>query len=373
MDLYITFFSFRDHSLFVHNGFSFGVENTDESHFTFYSTTGSLLNLKSKIDKLKPKRIFCSLLFREQLESIRSLIDERWILGGPLVSRCFLEDLVPKSGETIFKGPIEHFFGKEISSKFSFYFKDLVLPFSNFMPVSYSVSLAFGCYWSKCNFCTYREIRDWTGGTVVERPSIDLILSSLPVFEGKHVVINTCVDCLTPKLLRSILSADKSLNFFSFLRPDKEIIDILEEEKDLTNQKFSVGLEAPSQNLVDKLNKGIRLENVKRLVKVVSERNGTVVLSTMESFPFITRDDILQAKEFVKNLEKIVDEKTGNVYIFSNGKMNLPESEVKKIDKPFFKESYSGWYHFSPQEESEDFILNKEFEEVMKKSKLFRG
>ena len=89
MDIYITFFARRsnDKHLNIANGFSFGREKKeDDVDLCFHH--GRKPSFIADYLKRYPSadRIFCSLSYSAHLDSIAPIVDDRWVLGGPLVA-----------------------------------------------------------------------------------------------------------------------------------------------------------------------------------------------------------------------------------------------------------------------------------------------
>ncbi len=99
-------------------------------------------------------RIFCSLCYRDHLTAIQPILNEKWILGGPLASWMTAKGM--KFPGKVFPGYFEEYLGKSgLSSKFDPYFVKLVKT-AQIPHLFFNCSIGKGCYWSKCKFCEYR-------------------------------------------------------------------------------------------------------------------------------------------------------------------------------------------------------------------------
>jgi hypothetical protein len=375
MNLYITFYSvytlFRS-CLDIGNGFSFGVEKEKDDVFLFFSSNTTTEKINDEIQKYNPDKIFCSLWYSRQLRLITSILNKKWVLGGPLTQRAFFPKIINSNGATIHTGLIETYFGKEMSGKFSPYFSEFIK--SNYVPegtpISYSVSIGFGCYWEKCRFCIRKDLVDrGLKEKIVYRPNTEAILDSLPEFENLQVVAHTSLDALPPDILEKVLSAKRTVIFRSFLRAEKKILEVIKKYDDLSNQRFSIGFEWFSQGIVDILNKGIKLTTALELVEEIVEKGGRVNVLMMENYPFHTKESV---KESINNLSKLskLRKKIESISIFSFGPTWWPAEERSNFDWKVLRSSLDGRFIFDISKDSEQYRYEQEVLEYIKKENI---
>lgn len=375
MNLYITFYSlytlFRP-CLDIGNGFSFGVEKEKDDEFLFLSSNTTTKKIYDEIQKYNPEKIFCSLWYSRQLRLIAPLLNEKWILGGPLTQRTFFPKIINPNGATVHTGLIEAYFGKEMSSKFSPYFEEFIN--SHYVepgtPISYSVSIGFGCYWNKCRFCIRKDLVDrGVGSGVIYRPNTESILDSLPEFKNLNVIVHTSLDALTPYILEKVLSAKKTVILRSFLRAEEKILEIVKKYDDLSNQRFSIGFEWFSQEIVDILNKGIKLTTALELVEAIVERGGRVNVLTMQNYPFHTKESV---KECIDNLSKLskLRKKFDSISIFDFGPTWWPPYERSNFDWKARDSAIDERFIFDIPKDSEQYRYEQEVLEYIKKENI---
>jgi hypothetical protein len=147
MNLYVTFFSKRKNNkhLVVANGFSFGRQKKAEDVDVFFNQGCSTKVIHDYIKKIPSvDRIFCSLSYRDHLISIRPIVNEKWILGGPLASWMTAKG-INFSGE-VFPGYLEQYLGKSgLSCEFDPYFAELVKA-AQIPHLFFNCNIGKGCY-----------------------------------------------------------------------------------------------------------------------------------------------------------------------------------------------------------------------------------
>jgi len=84
---------------------------------------------------------------------------------------------------------------------------------------------------------------------------------------------------------------------YGFLKPDH--IDLMAKAN---FRKLKVGLESANQETLDRLNKGIKVQNVIEDSKMISEAGMEVHLTIMVGYPWETRDDAKRTLDLAKKL-----------------------------------------------------------------------
>ncbi len=166
-----------------------------------------------------------------------------------------------------------------------------------------------------------------------------------------------------------IFSTKKTVNFYTYIRADKKIVDVIKKYDDLSNQSLSIGLEGFNQHTLDELKKGFKIENVLKLTDLITERKGRVFLNIMEDYPFLTEDDVLESFAIIDRIKEI-NNKNDLVVINSNGPIWWPKIEfVSKWGVPF-KRSFGEWVACLLPSDSEQYKYNKQIMDYLKESKI---
>jgi len=305
MDIYITFYSiFPKKRFYIYNGFSFG-RNKDEKYTDlFFSNLTTPEEIKSSIEKYSPNKVWCSLSLFDHFEKVKNLINDKWIVGGPLVGKRFFEKY--KHTKNFVTQPLEIYLNKNISSDFDFYPKDFLKNFSN-SKITYSCGLGFGCYWRKCTFCSYQTMSKSKVGRKLVLRDVDKVLETLPNSEDNFLTFHTCLDSIPSSILSKLLDNNKVKSMWTFMRPDRRNLEVVRNTgRDLRDFSFSIGLEGFSQKALQELNKGFTIEEAIEAIKVLLKKNASVYVSVLGCLPFMDKDmfeESLRNISVLKNLQ----------------------------------------------------------------------
>ena len=381
MDIYITFFARRndDRYLNVANGFSFGREKKRGDLDLYFhqgrhaSVIADYLKRYRSVD-----RIFCSLCYSAHFKSIAPIVDDRWVLGGPLVAGL-LSQGVELPG-TAHPGSFESYLGKEeLSSTFDAYFANMVKTVA--LPhLFFNCSLGRGCYWGKCKFCDYSSYDggDKQGGKVAVRPNVGDIIEQLHPLQGcKTANAHLGIPATPPRVLAEVLDARRDLSVIltAFLRADEAILKVLRDRPGPTlcqNILFSIGCESLSQTALDMLDKGTTVENTLELTRLILERGGSVVLGIMDHYVFATRQIVTEYLDALRRLQAIVKHYPKHRVKFTNNGITRWPSEraVAEFTDDYTMQDRGGYssYVANVPEDSEAFQCNKEIALALRQS-----
>jgi len=207
-------------------------------------------------------------------------------------------------------------------------------------PIGYSVALTngYGCYWGKCRYCKimgalkYRDIE------------------TIPVIEHKHtkyIWIHTY--SLPPNLMKKIYPTFENrqdVRYATYVRGDKDIIKALQEtipnlSIDPKYLGFDVGIEFPSDKMLNYMDKGLTVKEYLDFTKVAAENNIRLHFNLIVGWKPTDIDDVKSVEYFLNELSKISKPNTitANLYpltIVSNRSMyseyTLDELEPFKTD-----------------------------------------
>jgi len=210
MDIYITFyvtiFEATPMVIQLNNGFSFGrcKKQGDIDLFFDINNVNTPRLIQEAIEKHNPDRIWTTITYNYEAITIYKIVDERWIIGGPLVywskDKADFSNFFPQGPEYVFTSMETHL-GNELSSDFDAYFVDYFTENYNNIVIIYNMCLSLRwCYWSKCTYCTYHGLgRDKS----FERCHIDKIIeSALGEVGGNTYHSHTCTPAITSGLLK---------------------------------------------------------------------------------------------------------------------------------------------------------------------------
>lgn len=123
-----------------------------------------------------------------------------------------------------------------------------------------------GCYWKKCTFCDH----DFGYMDCFRIKSIEKIISDIKQYKEKYQVkyIHFVDEAIPPKILgelsEAILENKLEVNWFTCIKASKLFtIDLCKKMKCAGCQFVSIGVESCSQKVLDNMDKGITIEDIK--------------------------------------------------------------------------------------------------------------
>ena len=322
---YITFYGDYSSHIRIGNGFSFARKFINGDDFFFRLNRGFPETLKLK-QKLKSyKNIFCSITFDEELRSVEPIINEKWILGGPLCCHADLSHLNCQKQ----LGCFESFQDSPVSNDFQNYWKNSIPTDKEW---HYTCSLGQGCYWNKCEFCEYKYYEK----VQYERNDFKKIFSSLKGRRGNfYDHVHLCSSAIGPKIIKDVITSILENKLFQqkiiitmMVRPDPGIIKAIQEFDNLKGITFCLGLEAFCQPVLDIVNKGAKIESGLKFAEEAAKRKAIVCLSLMDHYGFLTHKMADESIEIISQFKKLPVYrriKQEGVFAFNNGITYWPD------------------------------------------------
>lgn len=168
--------------------------------------------------------------------------------------------------------------------------------------LSYAVSRH--CYWGKCLFCNKEEHanRDLID---VNNPIASLIL---PQDLGVEWHVFFLLSSLPPEFIRKDLPLIPKLGIKRgdvFLRADESTIQPLKEVIDSIipgSIIFRIGVEFPSNRMLDMMKKGITTESILRIVEILAEKKHPFYFFLITGWNSLEESDIREVGHFLKQL-----------------------------------------------------------------------
>lgn len=162
---------------------------------------------------------------------------------------------------------------------------------------------ARGCPWGKCAFCThhhsYKRYR---------QRSINKVVEDIRHLKGHYNVrfFNIFDEMIPPgrfrKMAEEIIESDLDICYSAYGKPvkrfDRNTLEII---RDSGCRLILWGLESASQRVLDLMNKGTRIDDVKEVIKAASEAGIKNLVFVMFGFPGETEEEFLQTLSFLEN------------------------------------------------------------------------
>ena len=302
----VTLFRYLENQISLYNGFSYVDHMIPEHEHVFIDLDDIQNNIDYYKTLLEPyDKIYCTILFSHDFNIIYPLIDDRWIIGGPLTSCSTSRRISELCTSTTF----EKFFGQPISNEFTrywdkYFFDEFGKPFNK---INYMASLSNNCYWGKCKYCTFSSPSGFIRNS-------KYILSNLKGYKDIDSGIHTCSSATSLAEITAILHElprlrEDRIGIISFIRADKFMLDSIRSVDDLNGLLLELGIESFSQKMCDKLNKGISKKTELDLIKSILQRNGRVDCTIMHPIPGMNKEIFIESRDYLKKLmDTIKDE-----------------------------------------------------------------
>lgn len=286
METFVQFYDHKNNTLFLRNGFS--------SVWNVIKNRGEIIWIDSDVDDFPD--VFDTVYISCSLEKDFGYIEEwvknsphiNFIVGGPAVNYMnFHIDAPNFQGEKRYMfevldiEPTSEIWGLELPSVQSLY-------------VYYNYSLSFGnkCYWGKCNFCNRKA-----------EPEIDLVFKNIPILKPNYNTIWLNKLSITPKDILNIFPLmDNSSYYAFFLRGDSGVLNSLNQVKITKNIRPMIGVEFPSNRMLDFMNKGITTESLLDVMKIFLQNNCMVNITIIHAWTNLIEDDVFDVEKFLSAL-----------------------------------------------------------------------
>jgi hypothetical protein len=368
MDVFVTFFlSGKDEGLIVANGFSFVRHLFPGAVDVFIEDGESAESVAKKLDIQGATRFFCSVSWHSQLATVEAFADERWVIGGPYSH--FIKHSGVQKPFVVCCDSFEKWAGVELDGTFTAYFAPLVEMIKP-KSVYYNLAVGSGCYWKGCTFCTYNHIRE----EEYRRPCVREIIETFPMIDKVFNRANLGYAAVPQDVLAEVLDAKKrpGLQLKFFLRGDVEIFEVLRRAEGMAARGLvpGLGLESPSQTIVNRLNKNINLNVVLLIAERVLALGGSIRFNLMDHYPFATMACVDESRMFLASLtaihkkygsRRMVIDNAGATWWYSKASLKGCECTIKEVPVSEFRTAYKAV--LAP--DSEAFRANREISKMI--------
>lgn len=223
-----------------------------------------------------------------------------------------------------------------------------------------SIMISKGCYWGKCTFCAlgpkYTQY-------CIKTP--EKVVSEINALKEKYNLSDWFSfqdDAIHPnylnKLADEIIKINLNIYYFIFARFEKEFTrELLEKLYASGLRSIYWGLESGSQSVLEKMNKGIKLENVSRILKDCHEIGINSMAGIIVNFPTETLNEYNETINFLETIKDYVTISPGNFAVMKNSivEQNSEKYGIKII------ETKNNEFNYCP--EWEDTNLSSEMKE----------
>ena len=186
--------------------------------------------------------------------------------------------------------------------------------------VMYSYPIERKCYWGKCNFCDQHFMgarTEWFGN---DASSLYVPDTTIP---GK--VIFLYEPSLSPKFLRrhyKDLPVRDDVYFEMFWRGAHGNAEALREVlsrgegPNPEHTLWSIGVEFPSNRMLEWIGKGATVESLLENIKVLCEHNSNIVMLLISSWDNLVESDVEEATRFFNSAKEYEQKYGGNIQLY---------------------------------------------------------
>jgi len=277
----------------------------------------------------------------------------RIILGGGLVTSwmrrpnwsnpfgALVDEMIAGAGEL----PLLNLSGVEVDQLHPVLPDYSTLPLDDYLSPGLVLpySTAGGCWWNRCSFCPERA-----EGNLYSPLPIKQVVSDLHNLAAlyKPSLIHILDNAITPAMLQALVADPPCVPWYGFARFTPELADpdFCKALKRSGCVMLKLGLESGDQEVLDRLQKGIRLETASQVLQNLKSAGIGVYLYLLFGTPANSRFEALKTLEFVVNLSEAID--FLNLAIFN---MPLSSDEAGELGTEKFYDGdlslYTGFRH----------------------------
>ncbi len=138
-----------------------------------------------------------------------------------------------------------------------------------------------------------------------------------------------------PKRLKELADGLKNQNtkWWIQTKPVKAIIPILKEAADSGLRCISWGIESGSQDILDKINKGTKVEDISEVLTESKKNDIRNVAYVMFGFPSETKEQFIETIELLKKNDENIDIVSTTIFGLQEGSYVYDHPEEFKISK----------------------------------------
>ena len=268
----------------------------------------------------KPDVVGISLTYNSQVFFAKVIIEGlkekgiKVVIGGPADKSKLREGAVELASYSDF---IDYIAGNGGTKKQMEGMADFILDYSGFdkkyyltKDIIYPLRTAISCPYKRCAFCTHHGNRDYE--------MFDLSMIKDAIIKNKMKKICFIDDDFTVPRLKELAVLLKPLNveWWCQLRPLKQIINLLPELCDSGLRCVAWGVESGSQEILEKIEKGTKIDDVKLVLKTAREIGIKNIAYIMFGYPGETEKDFYKTVEFL-------EENSDNIHLVSQSVFGL--------------------------------------------------
>ncbi len=365
--LFIQFYSAYNKEVYaVYNGFS--------DTYDFCKNIGDFIwinenEMHTYKFPIKKGTIYVSAYFLKHLNQVvlwaKKNSNIKFIVGGPTIITDFNLDKYnfPLNIKLTTKSVEEYFGIPEFSQQWKLDINSIKHELKKYNTLLFSYTLDTSCYWKKCIFCNYhfvnnrkRQIIEPTLFESINFNGIKQVRLNSPGISGKQI-----------KKLLPNLKYKKDITYDFLMRCNKSEYEALKIVLDsyikIPNLKIRLGIEFPSNRMLQYINKGFTVNDILKTMKLIKSYENIKLYTTfMIGWPNLIEEDINNLKNFITKIPKIDYVSLHKTFCAYNTK--LYDMYIKRKTKVSYEGQFLKGYY--PDLTNEEIIINKRAKEIIK-------
>jgi len=229
--------------------------------------------------------------------------DIKFITGGPILFRYNLNYLhfrinspLPKNLKFINTSVEEYFNIKNYTHKWKLKIPDEIKPHDS---ITFNYSIESKCYWGNCIYCRHSSEKD----IKLLRQRRFNYIKPIHIDHSGDCTIRLGTDSFQPKFLNK-LNQYSNFNYVSFFRSSKVELNYLQNNnRDLNDFIFIVGLEYPVDRMLRYMKKGFTVDDYINNLVLLSSKNATITTMYIVGWTNLIKEDINNLEKFFIKLE----------------------------------------------------------------------
>lgn len=273
------------------------------------------------------------------------------IIGGSLITSWMKE----KERQGLFKGLVDHIIVGQGEAPLLEIMGKQTTPPVRFMPsyeafqqelylspgyvIPYNTST--GCYWARCTFCPERAEKN---PYIQIPPKIAIQELNTIIDTAKPSLVHITDNAISPAVLNAMIKTPLNAPWYGFVRVGREFIDLdfCMSLKRTECVMLKLGVESADQSVLDKMNKGIQIEEVATALKNLKKVGIATYVYFLFGTPWETMESARKTMDFIALNHSNID--FMNVAIF-NLPLNCPDAKGLKT-KMFYSADLSLYEDF---------------------------
>lgn len=202
---------------------------------------------------------------------------------------------------------------------------------------------SYGCSWQKCKFCP--EVAE---GAIYKPQKASLLIKKIDKIKDlyKPGVIHFLDNEISPRILKDLSKYSTGFKWYGFTKFYKELLDpeFCKKLKSSGCFMLKLGLESGDQNVLNSMNKGIKIEEASIILKNLKTAGIKTYVYLLFGTPFEEEDNAIKTRDFIIEHKDCITYLNLSIFNLPLGSDLAKELKVFKLSGDDLS-LYSGYKH----------------------------